>query len=656
MKNKKNNYINNKELELTSMKIRQNFSKEFVYVDKKTLTPEKIENEYINFRYGDDGTETQEFHKYDKLKNDFGISLDKIYKNYCNKPSFINYTYTTDEGYVLFIHNIYRYFFKKYKFGSKTNYKLEDFKANRYVLSEKKILKYKKKMKNKVDDSIKDLIKTVTTLDNIDKDLHKFYTFVTGDYIYVNAFDPYSYDKDEIGIDYIYNINIEDVIVYGVIESINGSLFTINGVEYDMDEISFNQHDNNSPLSTVTFNKTIKLISNEEKLKFIIDNTYENSNEHKDFIGTNQLEEIKNIVITHLNDIGENKKTIRKISDYIRLFDLKSFVEKNIPTIYPEIENIVIDKTKTINEVCEKMKIKNTAITDYTVENNKIIFSYKYIINSKLEREKKDKKTRLEKMITFLEEHKSIENIEVDSIYYIHNDELSFKKNGNPFSYITMMTHMSIIHEINNTNKVNEQKLFYNGLSNYDVDVKDQHKFREFENKYIQLKDDNERVFDELKNVQDGKKNKEIKIKKTKKQKNKKGDNKVINMNITTDSEYLKNFGINPLLSANTMEDILKDVEKNEILFIIFNNICKLDGVYYHKDTKNSKKNTIRKTLDITLSEFLNKAYDTLSDYFMYQLVFFLINSFENEELIIMCLNEYFIKIMKQEIVVELSN
>lgn len=132
-------------------------------------------------------------------------------------------------------------------------------------------------------------------------------------------------------------------------------------------------------------------------------------------------------------------------------------------------------------------------------------------------------------------------------------------------------------------------------------------------------------------------------------------------MEVTLNNDYIRYFDENPLISPDVLEGILKRIEGNEILFVIFNNICKLNAVYYKEDTKSSKKTTIRKNLLIVISEFLNKAYDILDDCYMYQLVYFLVNTFEEQgsgnsksNLMLMCLPEYFTKIMKDEIVKEL--
>lgn len=446
---KKTNYTDNKALENICLTIRKNFNNEHRVLDKSIKCSEKEREDYNLFRYNENGNETPEFIRFTRLKNEWGKEIDKIYHNYCKKPSFINYTYTASEGYILFIYTMYRYFFKKYKFGSKVNYDLENFNV--------------------------------------------------GDYIYVSIFDSYCFDKDEIGVDYEYNKEIQDVIVHGQIEKIVDNIFTINGKDYNMEELSYTQHDDENPLFEVTYDETVLLTNNSNKESFV--KKYGNNKDGKMFTGETQLNEVKDIVVEQLKKHNNGKSfnnIIQKIESYKKITELKKYVQKHFPEIYHLIEDISVDKNDLIKDVCKSIVENNKHITDCYYDNDKVYFSFRYILNSTPERDphKPDKQTRLEKMLEFLGKNKNIRNISVDEIYYIHNNELYFKKHGNPFSYITMYANTSIVNEIKNTNKVRKSSLLFNGLAEYDVDIKNQHKFREFDSKYICDDDKNKDAYD----------------------------------------------------------------------------------------------------------------------------------------------------------------
>lgn len=126
-------------------------------------------------------------------------------------------------------------------------------------------------------------------------------------------------------------------------------------------------------------------------------------------------------------------------------------------------------------------------------------------------------------------------------------------------------------------------------------------------------------------------------------------------MIVSNDIDYTKYYDENPLISENVIEDILNKIKTKDTLYIHYQNIEKMSNQYYLDETNNSTKNRIRKNMLFVLPSFLNKAYSIFDDFYMYQLVYFLVATTAKPELILMSLNDYFKNLMKKEIKMELT-
>ena len=124
---------------------------------------------------------------------------------------------------------------------------------------------------------------------------------------------------------------------------------------------------------------------------------------------------------------------------------------------------------------------------------------------------------------------------------------------------------------------------------------------------------------------------------------------------IIKNTDY-NHFGQNPLIDAEAVESIFKSVEMQEDILEIYKGLKKMFDLYVAEDNEIKIKTNYKETMKVLISSFLNKAYERFDEYYMYQLVYFLVYNLDsNENLVLMNIPNNFIELMKQEVLEEMS-